>query len=54
MTQDYEFVEEPGSQTGQLTDYEFVPETRPVEGPPMPAWMYAQNKAEDEIGRAHV
>ena len=47
MTQDYEFVEEPGSQTGQLTDYEFVPETRPVEGPPMPAWMSAQNKAED-------
>ena len=47
MTQDYEFVEEPQSQTGQLTDYEFVPETRPVEGPPMPAWMSAKNQAED-------
>jgi hypothetical protein len=47
MTQDYEFVEDPSSQTGQLTDYEFVPEARPVEGPPMPAWMSAKNTTED-------
>ena len=47
MTQDYEFVEEPPAKTGESTDYEFVAPSGPVQGPPIPAWMSAQNKAED-------
>ena len=47
MTQDYEFVEEPSAKTGELTDYEFVTPPGPVQGPPMPTWMSAGQKAED-------
>ena len=49
MPQDYEFIEEPSDKSNNVTDYEFLPEPKPEQGPPMPTWMKAKDVGQDVL-----